>query len=281
MKAFLRDDLGCHALISNANSWTRFTTDQGGAHRLRLCGRPFLRRSPAVPRRLVAVAQPLSQHQPDRRRRHRRPQPRRSRASSTGRSPSPNTITPAPGRFRGVGGILTGALGRLAGLGWHLAVRLQPQPRGHVHPVAHELLRHGVRPAQPGGRTRLALPLPPRRSPARAPPRRRGHDRGRPGATRRRRIPTPRPPLALARLGHPHRHPGRALARRPSPTTWSCRSAGRRPRSGCPAAKALAVDPYSSTTPSSGRAVRDRGSWPTGNLTDPARKVYQSETGEV
>jgi hypothetical protein len=28
MKAFLRDELGCKALVSNASSWTRFTTDQ-------------------------------------------------------------------------------------------------------------------------------------------------------------------------------------------------------------------------------------------------------------
>ena len=29
MRAFLRDELGCRALVSNSSSWTRFTTDQG------------------------------------------------------------------------------------------------------------------------------------------------------------------------------------------------------------------------------------------------------------
>ena len=38
MKAFLREELGCRALVSNSSSWTRFTTDQRRAPDLRLRG---------------------------------------------------------------------------------------------------------------------------------------------------------------------------------------------------------------------------------------------------
>ncbi len=122
MKAFLRDELGCRALVSNANSWTYFVTDQGARtaydyvdDHFYVDHPQFLQGSWRLPSKCPNTS-PIAD------------------GASGGRSKSftrlfdkPFTITEynysGPGRFRGVGGILTGAMGALQGWGgiWRFA----------------------------------------------------------------------------------------------------------------------------------------------------------------
>jgi hypothetical protein len=122
MKAFLKDELGCRALVSNSSSWTRFTTDQSARSvydyvddHFYVDHPSFLEGSWRLPSR-CPNSSPLSG------------------GASGGRSitftrlfDKPFTVTEynysGPGRFRGVGGILTGALGALQGWGgiWRFA----------------------------------------------------------------------------------------------------------------------------------------------------------------
>lgn len=114
MKKFLREDLGCRALISNANSWTYFTTDQKTRDlydyvddHFYVDHPRFLERDWRLPSRSPNTS-PIAG------------------GASGGRSKAftrlhdkPFTITEynysAPGKYRGVGGILTGAMGALQG----------------------------------------------------------------------------------------------------------------------------------------------------------------------
>jgi hypothetical protein len=122
MRTFLHDELGCRALISNSSSWTRFTTDQGTRQiydyvddHFYVDHPQFLQGSWRLPSRSSNTS-PISE------------------GGSGGRSitftrlfDKPFTVTEynysGPGRFRGVGGILTGALGALQGWGgiWRFA----------------------------------------------------------------------------------------------------------------------------------------------------------------
>lgn len=122
MKTFLRDELGCRALISNANSWTYYVTDQYARavydyvdDHFYVDHPQFLEQPWRLPSRCPNTS-PIAS------------------GATGGRSKSftrlfdkPFTITEynysAPGRFRGVGGILTGALGALQGWGgiWRFA----------------------------------------------------------------------------------------------------------------------------------------------------------------
>jgi hypothetical protein len=122
MKAFLRDELDCRALVSNSSSWTRFTTDQSARSIYDYVDDHFYVDHPKFvenPWRLpsrCANANPLAE------------------GAAGGRGITftrlygkPFTVTEynysGPGRFRGVGGILTGALGALQGWGgiWRFA----------------------------------------------------------------------------------------------------------------------------------------------------------------
>jgi hypothetical protein len=112
MKRFVRDELGCHALISNANSWTYFITDQGAREvydyvddHFYVDHPQFLEGSWRLPSRCPNTS-PIAG------------------GATGGRSKAftrlldkPFTITEynysGPGRFRGIGGILTGAMGAI------------------------------------------------------------------------------------------------------------------------------------------------------------------------
>ncbi|MFB3903323.1 MAG: hypothetical protein ACE15E_07710 [Acidobacteriota bacterium] len=114
MRTFLRQELGCYALLSNASSWTRFTTDQGARTTYDYVDEHFYVDHPQfleTPWRLPSRCPNTSPI---------------SGGASGGRAiaftrlfDKPFTVTEynysAPGRFRGVGGILTGALGALQG----------------------------------------------------------------------------------------------------------------------------------------------------------------------
>ncbi|MDO8597858.1 MAG: beta-galactosidase, partial [Sulfuricaulis sp.] len=114
MKQFLRVELGCRALVSNAYSWTYFVTDQSARtaydyvdDHFYVDHPQFLEGSWRLPSKCPNTS-PIAE------------------GATGGRSKTftrlfdkPFTITEynysGPGRFRGVGGILTGAMGALQG----------------------------------------------------------------------------------------------------------------------------------------------------------------------
>jgi len=122
MKIFLRYELECGALVSNSSSWTRFTTDQGARtvydyvdDHFYVDHPNFIERPWSLPSKCPNTS-PLAE------------------GASGGRAitftrllDKPFTVTEynysGPGRFRGVGGILTGAMGALQGWGgiWRFA----------------------------------------------------------------------------------------------------------------------------------------------------------------
>jgi hypothetical protein len=122
MKTFMHDELHCRALISNSSSWTRFTTDQATRQIYDYVDDHFYVDHPQfleTPWRLPSRssnASPLAEGAPGGR-----------SLSFTRLYGKPFTVTEfnysGPGRYRGVGGILTGALGALQGWGgiWRFA----------------------------------------------------------------------------------------------------------------------------------------------------------------
>ncbi len=122
MRAFLREELGCRALISNSSSWTRFTTDQGARtvydyvdDHFYVDHPQFLEQPWHLPSRCPNTS-PIKEGAPGGR-----------GITFTRLFDKPFTVTEynysGPGRFRGVGGILTGAMGALQGWGgiWRFA----------------------------------------------------------------------------------------------------------------------------------------------------------------
>ncbi|MGA2867198.1 MAG: hypothetical protein ABSF95_22195 [Verrucomicrobiota bacterium] len=138
MKVFLRNELGCRALVSNSSSWTRFTTDQSARavydyvdDHFYVDHPRFLEGAWRLPSRCPNTS-PLAE------------------GAAGGRAitftrlfDKPFTVTEynysGPGRFRGVGGILTGAMGALQGWGgiWRFAychsrqALFSPSPMGY------------------------------------------------------------------------------------------------------------------------------------------------------
>jgi hypothetical protein len=122
MKLFLRDELDCRALVSNSSSWTRFTTDQSARQvydyvddHFYVDHPQFLEGSWRLPSRCPNTS-PIADGAPGGR-----------SITFTRLFDKPFTLTEynysGPGRFRGVGGILTGAMGSLQGWGgiWRFA----------------------------------------------------------------------------------------------------------------------------------------------------------------
>lgn len=122
MKSFLRDEVGCQALVSNANSWTYFVTDQSAREVYDYVDDHFYVDHPRFLERPWRLPSSCANSSPI------------AAGAVGGRSKTftrvfgkPFTISEfnysGPGRFRGVGGILTGAMGALQGWGgiWRFA----------------------------------------------------------------------------------------------------------------------------------------------------------------
>ena len=278
MKAFLRDELGCRALVSNASSWTCFATDQSARDDLRLRGRPFLRRSPAVPEQSWRLpsrcpnTSPIADRRDRRSQQHLHPPLRQAIHHHRIQLLRPR---PVPRRRRHP----DRRAGRAPGLGRHLALCLQPQPRGHVQTVAHGLLRHGSDPlSQAAERASLCLFL---RGDLQTAPHR--------VALAMTDADLAQPPrafracteLALARLGDPQLaprswpppdHAERTLPSLPLAGKRPPRLSGRKERSPSILIRA--------TTNSSG-ALQERGIVARCHVPIPPARYFQSETGEV
>lgn len=279
MKKFLREDLGCRALISNANSWTRFATDQAARtdydyvdDHFYVDHPQFLEGSWRLPSRCPNTS-PIADGAPGGR-----------ALAFTRLLDRPFTITEynysGPGRFRGVGGILTGAMGALQdwdGL-WRFAYSHSREAmftptRINYFDMACDPL------SQAAERASLCLFL--RRDLAPAP-----HSTAivmTPADLENppRKIPTLAPKwhwLAwVTRIGT------RVVASEKSPLThdlvlplgWKTSAAS------FGSDRVLALDPYALDDARLWAAVRERGLAGATNATDPARKIYSSETGEV
>jgi hypothetical protein len=279
MKTFLRDELGCRALVSNSSSWTRFITDQSARtaydyvdDHFYVDHPQFLQGSWRLPSRCPNTS-PLAGGAAGGR-----------AISFTRLFDKPFTVTEynysGPGRFRGVGGILTGALGALQGWGgiWRFAyshsreAMLSPSKMGYFDVASDPL-------SQAAERASLCLFL---RGDLCAAP----HsvalvmteaDLARPAA----RIPTLAPrwhwmawvtrvgtqvvPAADKPLGHT------AIL----PLGWQT------PASAFKDQPVLAADPYAVSDDRLVAMLTERNVLRTEAAPDPAKKVYRSETGEV
>jgi hypothetical protein len=279
MKRFLREELGCRALVSNANSWTRFTTDQEARavydyvdDHFYVDHPQFLEGSWRLPS-CCPNTSPLAGGATGGR-----------HLSFTRLFDRPFTITEynysGPGRFRGVGGILTGALGALQdwdGI-WRFAYShsreamftpsrinyfdMACDPLGQAAERASLLLflRGDLQPAPHSVAvvmTAADLAEPPKKVPTLAPS---WH-----WLAWVTRLGTRWLPAAASALPH-----DLVL-----PVGWKTPADAWGPQD------ALIANPYSLDDAALWTAVKQRGLVTSANATDPARKSYQSETGEV
>ena len=278
MKAFLKDELGCHALISNSSSWTRFTTDQSARavydyvdDHFYVDHPNFLERPWRLPSR-CPNSSPLAEGAPGGR-----------AITFTRLFDKPFTVTEynysGPGRFRGVGGILTGALGALQGWGgiWRFAYShsrealFAPGAMGYFDLAGDPL-------SQAADRASLCLFLRGDLQMAR-------HsvalvmteaDLAHPAA----KIPTLAPGwhwLAwVTRVGtQVVRSPETALPESALvPLAWQT------PASAYPSSQVLALEPYTAGNAPLIAALKERGILPSATP-DPEHKFFRSETGEI
>jgi hypothetical protein len=279
MTRFLRDDLGCEALISNANSWTYFVTDQGARTRYDYVDDHFYVDHP----RFLEQSWRLPSHCPN-------TSPIADGATG-GRSKTftrlmdkPFTITEynysGPGRFRGVGGILTGALGSIQGWSgiWRFAYShnregmFTPSRMGYFDLASDPL-------SQAAERASLCLFL-------------RGDMQSAPSsvaivmtesdlADPLARIPRLAPSwhwLAWVTRVGTHVVPS---ADTPLPHRLSLPLAWRTAASDYKNESVLELNPYAVDDASLWAELQKRNVVEAVNRTDPARKLFQSETGEI
>jgi hypothetical protein len=276
MKTFLADELNCRALVSNANSWTYFVTDQGARtvydyvdDHFYVDHPQFLEQPWRLPSRCPNTS-PIAD------------------GATGGRSKTftrifnkPFTITEfnysGPGRFRGVGGILTGALGAIQGWDgiWRFAyshnreAMFKPSRMGYFDLASDPLslaaeraslclfLRGDLATAT----NRVALTMT-------------EADLANPAA----RIPRLAPRwhwLAwVTRVGTDLvATPADAAGDLLVPLGWQT------PASEFPPERTLSIDPYQVEDSALWQVVRQRGLVANWNATDPSRKLYQSESG--
>lgn len=279
MKAFLRDELDCRALVSNSSSWTRFTTDQSARQvydyvddHFYVDHPQFLEGAWRLPSRCPNTS-PIAE------------------GAAGGRAitftrlfDKPFTVTEynysGPGRFRGVGGILTGAMGALQGWGgiWRFAYshssqsESSPSPMGYFDLAADPL-------SQAAERASLCLFL---RGDLQTAP----HsvtlvmtdaDLAHPAA----RIPTLAPRwhwLAwITRLGtQVVRSPDQTF-----PESVLVPLAWQTPTSAYDERKVLSIAPYTTDNDRLAAALQERHFFKLGSAPDPTRKFFRSETGEI
>lgn len=279
IKTFLRDELGCEALVSNANSWTRFVTDQSARtaydyvdDHFYVDHPQFLQGSWRLPSR-CANTSPIV-------------------GGATGGRPltftrlfdKPFTVTEynysGPGRFRGVGGILTGALGAVQGWAgiWRFAYShsresmftpsklnyfdMACDPLGQAAERASLCLflrgdmqtaPHSVAVAM----TDADLARPPKKIPQLAP---KWHWLAWVTRVGTQVVPSPAATLPLSAL---------------LPLGWES------PAASFKAEQVISLEPYAADETKLWAAMRERKLVPPDNATDPARNIYQSETGEI
>jgi len=279
MEAVLHDELNCRALVSNSSSWTRFTTDQSAREiydyvddHFYVDHPQFLEGSWRLPSR-CSNSSPLAE------------------GAAGGRSLTftrlfgkPFTVTEynysGPGRFRGVGGILTGALGALQGWGgiWRFAyshsreAMFRPTPMGYFDMASDPL-------SQAAERASLCLFL--RGDLATAP-----HsvalvmtdaDLAGPAA----KIPTLAPKWHWLAWST---RVGTQVAPSPAqtfPHTAFLPLGWQTPASAYTSKATLALDPY---TVDNGQLIAElgkRGLFVNGGAPDPVTKMFRSETGEI
>ncbi len=279
MKRFLREELGCHALISNANSWTYFVTDQGAREvydyvddHFYVDHPQFLERSWRLPSRCPNTS-PIAG------------------GATGGRSKTftrlldkPFTITEynysGPGRFRGIGGILTGAMGAIqnwSGI-WRFAYSHSREAMFRPGPINYFDLANDPL-SQAAERASLCLFL-------------RGDMRA---ATHSLALvmteeDLAHPPSRIRDL-HPQWHwaawvtqVGTDVLKDPAqaadysavlPVQWATK-ASMYPRGG-----GIPMDPYGVKNEDMVEILREAGILSSSNPTDPAKNVFRSETGEI
>jgi hypothetical protein len=279
MERFLHDDLGCRALVSNANSWTYFVTDQSARaiydyvdDHFYVDHPQFLEQSWRLPSKCPNTS-PIAE------------------GATGGRSKSftrlfdkPFTITEynysAPGRFRGVGGILTGAMSALQGWGglWRFAYShsrdaiFQPSHVGYFDVASDPL-------SQAAERASLCLFV---RGDLKTAPHSVGiamtsADLAHPA----RRIPTLQPKWHwmawITRIGTDVIE----SPDRPLPMDVAFPLAWQTPAAAYHSSRVETLDPYTATDARLLEVLHTRQILQPDNPTDPVRKIFQSETREI
>ncbi|HYG76739.1 MAG TPA: hypothetical protein VEK08_17170, partial [Planctomycetota bacterium] len=276
MKTFLRDELGCKALVTNANAWTNFLSDQSARtvydyvdDHFYIDHPEFIEQAWRLPSKCpntspIAAGAAGGRH-----------------TSFTRLMDKPFTITEfnysAPGRFRGVGGILTGAMGALQGWSgiWRFAYShnrdsmLQPAPMDYFNMATDPL-------GQASERASLCLYM-------------RGDMKAAPHSvaivlTQDEALQPPVPKLApswhwmawVTRVGTQVIDPA---AKTPLKLTAALPVG---PASAAAAGNsAAALQPYSADSGKLMELLKSRGVVAEDNQTDPAKPLFRSETGEI
>jgi hypothetical protein len=279
MKRFLREEMGCRALISNANSWTYFVTDQGARSDYDYVDDHFYVDHP----RFLEQSWRLPSHCPN--------VSPLSGGATGGRSKTftrlmdkPFTITEynysAPGRYRGVGGILTGALGAVQGWGgiWRFAYShsrdsmFKPSRMGYFDLASDPL-------GQAAERASLCLFLrgDMRMAPSSVAIVMTDEDLSGPAS----RIPRLAPSWHwLAWVTRVGTQVVRSVEDVPAeqailPLNW------RTPREAYAKRKVVGLDPYGTDDRALWAMLKEQNIVKPENRSDPARKLYESETGEI
>ena len=276
MKAFLKDECGCRSLVTNSNAWTNFVCSQNGRSvydyvddHFYIDHPQFLGQQWRLPSR-CGNKSPIAD------------------GASGGRSSAftrlfgkPFTITEynysSPGRFRGVGGILTGAMGALQGWGgiWRFAYShsreslFEPRPINYFDMVSDPL-------GQASERATLCLYLRGDMKPA-------PHSIVVAMTEKEASGIVPMPRLApswhwmgwVTRVGTQVADNAKALEQHTG--ILGLGDASRQLGGN----KSVDLNPYDAKTEALMTLLKEKKILSSSNITDPNRNIYQSETGEM
>jgi hypothetical protein len=275
MKAFLRDELKCTALVTNSNAWTNFLTDQSARTVYDYVDDHFYIDHPHFLEQDWRLPSSCPNTSPI------------SSGASGGRTATftrlfdkPFTITEynysAPGKYRGVGGILTGAMGALQGWGGIWRFAYSHGREANIAPARMDYFNMATDPlGQASERATLCLFM---RGDMKAAPHSVGVVMTEKEALNIRPVPRLAPNWHW--MGWITRVGTQVIDEKAPPTLTAALPIGDDSRA---AAGKTAEDlkPYAIDNPKLMELMKKHGIVSDANTTDPAKQVYRSETGEI
>jgi hypothetical protein len=276
MKAFLKDELGCKALVTNANAWTNFLTDQNARQIYDYVDDHFYIDHPEF----IANAWQLPSRCDNK-------SPIVGGAAGgryttfTRLFDKPFTISEynysGPGRFRGVGGILTGSMGALQGWGGIWRFDYGASRQGMFAPARMGYFSMSNDPlSQAAERASLCLYL---RGDMKAAP----HSIGIVATPNELNAPDPTPKLApnwhwlawVTRVGT------QVIDEKSTLSQTAVLPVGDQSRQIAGAKAVAGPNAYAVKGESLMAMLKEKGIGGADNLTDPAKNFFMSETGEI
>ena len=275
MKTFLRDELKCNALVTNSNAWTNFLTDQSSRaiydyvdDHFYIDHPQFLEGDWRLPSS-CPNASPIAS------------------GASGGRSTTftrlfdkPFTITEfnysAPGKFRGVGGILTGAMGALQGWAGMWRFAYSHGREANLAPARMDYFNMATDPlGQASERATMCLFI---RGDMKAAPHSVGVVMTEKEAMNIRPVPRLAPNWHW--IGWVTRVGTQVVDEKSAPTLTSALPIGDDSRAAA-GKSAEDLKPYGVDNAKLMELMKTRGILNDTNTTDPAKQIYRSETGEM